>query len=957
MKKLFLLPIALFLFGTTAAWAVDPPIYINSNGIPARVVAGDLNGDLIQDIAWITSNTSLLYTMLGDGDGGFNTPRTVAVPATNLTSLDIGDLNEDGKLDIAVAAAPGVFDNVLVIYFGVGDGSMAFNQAFPSSNGISDIIFADFDPSAFPFPFGTSHLDIAAAFTTNPGVQVLFGDGAGNYSIGSFMATGGAGPVYLDAAALPGPFLIFLRRRANLIATNSGTGNVQVFISNGDQTFQAGVPIGSGLDKGVAWGDINGDGPLDIAAGRSGTGVRVYFGSDSSGTAYGPGVNLTSSAVHYTDVCRGDFNGDGLADLVAVSDATIPVSRGLVTFFPNNGAGGFQAGINDTTLLPLSSCETGDINRNGFPDLLVGALTSSGRDSVLIYSLRAPILNPNLSSLGTPSAGTNFFLPSGTATDSSLVDSIKLLYRQMGKTSFDTLRLILGSGTKTRSFGGATGGFIPASAMTDRGLEYALLASDGFITERQPRGSAFYRLRTSVNENAPPTASGIYQLISFPFAVNPATAQAQIADNITDLGDPNVARLFWWDPVKADTISTDTSSLRGYWEYNEAGFPQFLPGRSMFLGTTSPKTYNGTGLSTLPDTLGIASEHVRLVIDSGWNMVASPYPYSVMFDSTSIILSDSSIHNLDQVRTDSISRGSVLWTRNAQNIYVTDSVFRPWKGYFLKSNARQKLVLIFPKGDYGLPATAPPAPGVVAAGTGWNLEVTAQSGDRLATPASLGISSGAERGRDPLDVEFPPPLAGDLRLVFQKGKEFGSPGDYISDFRPPSTESETWSFTVQPGGTRAIELNFGGLAEVPADYDLILSDKEGRARQNLRTEPTYRFIATNDRHFELAVAPKTTGPTVLVPTRYELYQNLPNPFNPQTLIKYDLPAAANVRLEVFNILGQKVATLVDRYEAAGPKSALWDGTDVAGNKVSSGIYLYKITAEDYVATKKMMLVK
>ncbi len=182
-------------------------------------------------------------------------------------------------------------------------------------------------------------------------------------------------------------------------------------------------------------------------------------------------------------------------------------------------------------------------------------------------------------------------------------------------------------------------------------------------------------------------------------------------------------------------------------------------------------------------------------------------------------------------------------------------------------------------------------------------------------------------------------------------------GDYLTDIRPTLTESETWSFTVEPGGTRAIEMNFDGLADISDNYDVILTDKEGRAKQNLRLEPVYRFIASNDRHFELTVAPKTTGQMALLPTKYDLHQNFPNPFNPQTLIKYDLPEAANVRLEVFNILGQKVTTLVNQFEAAGPKSVVWDGTDGRGAKVASGIYFYKIAAGDFLATKKMMLVK
>jgi len=207
-------------------------------------------------------------------------------------------------------------------------------------------------------------------------------------------------------------------------------------------------------------------------------------------------------------------------------------------------------------------------------------------------------------------------------------------------------------------------------------------------------------------------------------------------------------------------------------------------------------------------------------------------------------------------------------------------------------------------------------------------------------------------------LEVPPTLPGELRVVFRHGKEFGAAGDYVSDIRPPlGNEGETWDFSVQPGQTRAIELNFDGLAEVPSDYDVILTDKEGHTSQNLRIEPVYRFIASVERHFTLSVMPKSSAGTALMPTRYELYQNLPNPFNPKTLIKYDLPEAADVRLEVFNILGQKVATPVNQYETAGPKSVLWDGTDENGAGVASGIYFYKLSTKEFSAAKRMLFLK
>jgi len=86
-------------------------------------------------------------------------------------------------------------------------------------------------------------------------------------------------------------------------------------------------------------------------------------------------------------------------------------------------------------------------------------------------------------------------------------------------------------------------------------------------------------------------------------------------------------------------------------------------------------------------------------------------------------------------------------------------------------------------------------------------------------------------------------------------------------------------------------------------------------------------------------------------------RNHPNPFNPETEISYTLPEAAEVRLTVYNMLGQKVKTLVDEYQVAGHKTVSWDGTGERGNKAASGIYFYRIKAGEFEDTKRMILMK
>ena len=87
------------------------------------------------------------------------------------------------------------------------------------------------------------------------------------------------------------------------------------------------------------------------------------------------------------------------------------------------------------------------------------------------------------------------------------------------------------------------------------------------------------------------------------------------------------------------------------------------------------------------------------------------------------------------------------------------------------------------------------------------------------------------------------------------------------------------------------------------------------------------------------------GEIIALPQEFALHQNRPNPFNPVTQIRYDLPQLSEVKMEVFNILGRKVCTLVNGLEPAGYRSAVWNGRDRSGLPVSSGIYIYRLTAE------------
>ncbi len=97
--------------------------------------------------------------------------------------------------------------------------------------------------------------------------------------------------------------------------------------------------------------------------------------------------------------------------------------------------------------------------------------------------------------------------------------------------------------------------------------------------------------------------------------------------------------------------------------------------------------------------------------------------------------------------------------------------------------------------------------------------------------------------------------------------------------------------------------------------------------------------------------------TDIYPTTFKLEQNYPNPFNPATTIKFTIPKETRVQIAVFDITGRLVKTLIDDALPAGEHLTVWDGTDHNGFKVSSGVYVYRMYADGFVTSRKMMLTK
>ena len=117
-------------------------------------------------------------------------------------------------------------------------------------------------------------------------------------------------------------------------------------------------------------------------------------------------------------------------------------------------------------------------------------------------------------------------------------------------------------------------------------------------------------------------------------------------------------------------------------------------------------------------------------------------------------------------------------------------------------------------------------------------------------------------------------------------------------------------------------------------------------------DPGSRVSTTTDENGSFSLSPSALA----LPRSNALGQNYPNPFNPSTLIPFQISAGGRVRLEVFNVLGQRVVTLIDEARPAGLHRAQWDGTDGGGRAVGAGVYIYRLSAGRWQEARKLLLV-
>ncbi|HKW63310.1 MAG TPA: choice-of-anchor D domain-containing protein [Candidatus Acidoferrum sp.] len=392
---------------------------------PQQAAVADFNKDGKLDLAVANLASSDTSILLGNGDGTFQLPVGLSIAGTVPVGVVAGDFNGDGNPDLIVLNGPGGFVapclgtqlNCISVFLGKGDGTFQ-NPAVIStgSSTVNQIIAGDFN--------GDGKLDIAfgAGPNGNPVMLgILLGNGDGTFKVLTPFSTGAVSIAQIKTADLNKD------GKLDLVVTDVQTAGftqsqIQIFLANGDGTFQAPTNLTSGRFTGTfVVADFNGDGNLDIvAANELDANAEIWLGN-GNGTFNSQTLIDTAGAsgVYPRGLIVGDFNLDGHLDIafthgVNIDNAGIPDGVGLLL---GNGDGTFQPLQEYLASRNAFVQAAADFNRDGSPDLL---LLDSGENflTILLNQTPPPVnVSPISLAFGNQLVGTTSATQAVTVTN------------------------------------------------------------------------------------------------------------------------------------------------------------------------------------------------------------------------------------------------------------------------------------------------------------------------------------------------------------------------------------------------------------------------------------------------------------------------------------------------------------------------------------------------------------
>lgn len=548
------------------------------------------------------------------------------------------------------------------------------------------------------------------------------------------------------------------------------------------------------------------------------------------------------------------------------------------------------------------------------------------------------------------------------AENHSPIAQLQLQYRQTGQTSWSTVEYSNFSTTESRTIPAGT--FVIAGIGV--GVEYRLYARD------QLNNESYTNLYFVKVQNGP--GVGIKSTITLPAASTYSSSESYKAYRIFSVPyDLNNRQPLFIEsslgPHKQDATPyyhwRMQRVLNGMQDYEDYKANQVVaPGNGFFLITReSGKSIilNQANSIVRPDQMN--SEGIQLANGmNGWYILGCPLGIPIPWNR--IVFSGATV--LDHA----------IFT-GAGTIYGWDKstradTLRPWEGIAVKTTG-PCTVKFNVAGGFSKTVTQEPTPMLdiknnhssAADVDNWTITINARRTDMdvQCYGSGFGMHTGASEGPDQFDSYLPPFLGDHIVAVGFSGSEDG----IMRDIRPMNSEGSTWNMHVITGDAGAkVKLQFEGISHLPNPaFEVYVFDLDQKMAYNLKELQSFEINSGNGRrNFRVAAGKQSyieqnNDGIAIKPSEMKLFSNYPNPFNPETVIRYTVPNTSSlykVTLKIYNILGQEIATLVDGQKNSGYYEVTWNAM-----QKSSGIYFYRLTLTDgtrkFSNVKKMILLK
>ena len=713
--------------------------------------------------------------------------------------------------------------------------------------------------------------------------------------------------------------------------TITNNGSVDIIFSNKFLTNKSDFSLIDSLVPDTLHPDISKDYRVAFNPKTAGnkTGEIIFTGNSEAGadtlTLTGNGtsalMSLSSNEIDFGSV---DINHDSILTLEISNTGTgsLIISNYSITgtnsddFTTNNNAVPDTIQPDNSRNINIKFAPQTSGNKNAL--FLILSNSTTGADTVILSGKGASAISVQIPENNNVGQSTNL---SANPPQGFNFTNNKLYYRRTGESTYQQADLILSSDTYT--------GIIPASYSTIRGIQYYIVFSEPGYTltfpADNPANNPAY-IAVNIPEYTYPTVikKSVYQMISVPLLISNPVIDSVLGSSY-GIYDNTKWRILRWNP--------GTNSYSEYPDLNG----NIVPGNAFWLIENEGKNFNIKNAVTV-SSLGNYSVNLQ----PGWNQIGDPYAFPVDWDS---------VINTGQFQL------PIRWNSDIEDYEINQKVLQPWDGYWVFNSDTGMISITFrPIQSNGIPKHNS-IPELKSNEFIIQLKAKIENTKIIDEENYVGMLESAKNGKD--NVLAPPSIMGNLNFNIVSGDT-----DYAENIVTPSKEGAYWDIRLSSNQKDKNLILVLDKTTMPSDFRIWFLDRDRKVSIPINGnrisivvpksgEGSYRIITGNKEY-----ANEHSENIPLVPLEYELSQNYPNPFNPSTNINYQLKEVSTVNLEIFNILGQRITVLINNdVENPGQYKVIWDGKNGSGSKVAAGVYIYRLRANSFVSSKKMILIK